>query len=195
MRALLATAESSCRKLRALRSAVSRARPLPSISHSNWLAAMRSPSAPCQVTVADGSQRRTHSSNQAVPHSTPASREITVALTWRSPGTRLAVRSPAPTSSSQGGIHVAGNFGGERVIEGDGHLKVLVTVEGANFTAGRRRQSIRCRAGARPRSLRRRSGRSARSHWQPGGRPLRHADARRPAGPARLASSGRAARR
>src|SRR6185369_853637 len=65
----------------------------------NWLGAIRSPSAACQLTVACGSSRLTHSSNQAVPHRTPASREMTVARTWRSPGTRLAVRSPAPMSS------------------------------------------------------------------------------------------------
>ncbi len=103
-RALVATPESSCRKLRPLRSAESRARALPSISQSSWSLVTRSPSAACQESLTCGSMRRNTLSNQAVPQSTASSREITVARPIRSSGMRPAVKSPGPISSASAAL-------------------------------------------------------------------------------------------
>ena len=96
---LLATALISCKKFNAVRSAVSKACALPSISSTTWSTSLRCPSWTCQTTLASGSSASTAALAQACPHITTESRANTRARARRSGSTKAAVRSPAPTSS------------------------------------------------------------------------------------------------
>jgi hypothetical protein len=87
-------------KFSALRSAVSKARAGPLISHNNWLGSTSSPSFASQKISTDGSTCRKHSLNHKVPHNTAAWREITVAVPRWPAVISCAVRSPSPTSSA-----------------------------------------------------------------------------------------------
>ena len=100
IRVRVATPESSCRKLRPVRSAVSIARALPSSSQSELPATISSPSLRCQKISTSGSSSSKVRLNHSAPQSTPFSRVITRARAWRSGGTSRAVRSPVPMSSA-----------------------------------------------------------------------------------------------
>src|SRR5438067_5554353 len=98
-RVTVAVAESSCRKLSAVRSPVSTARAGPAISQIASPAAMRSPSLARQARRTCGSRRRKVSSAHGRPQSTASSRAMTAPRTRCAAGTRAAVTSPLPMSS------------------------------------------------------------------------------------------------
>ena len=97
----LATALSSCKKLRAVRSAVSRARAGPSSSSTTWSAAQVAPSCTRHCQVAVGAIWRKVASTQGAPQTTAASRARIWARVWRAGSISAAVRSPGPTSSAR----------------------------------------------------------------------------------------------
>ena len=97
--AAVAVAESSCRKLSAVRSAVSTGRAGPSMRHTSAPGASAAPSVACQVSRIDGSSWWKQASTQGRPHSTAASWLTIRPRTRCSCGTSVAVRSPLPISS------------------------------------------------------------------------------------------------
>src|SRR5690606_11183725 len=99
-RVTVAVPDSNCRKLSAVRSAVSSTRARAMISHSSCPALTVSPSFTCQCTTAAGLSAAKAASNQAVPQITASSRVMTRPRASVSGAIRRAVRSPVPMSSA-----------------------------------------------------------------------------------------------
>jgi hypothetical protein len=102
-RAAVAVAESSCRKLSAVRSPVRTARAGPGDLEDHTVGGIRSPSAACQVSRIDGSSWRKVASTQGRPHRTASSRVMTRPAPSASAGTSSAVTSPADVLAERGG--------------------------------------------------------------------------------------------
>ena len=98
-RVTVAVADSSCRKLSAVRSPVRIARAGPAISNTTAPAVTGSPSAARQVMRTCGSRRVKVASAQGRPHRMASSRVTSRPRTCCAAGTSAAVTSPLPMSS------------------------------------------------------------------------------------------------
>ena len=98
----LATPESLCRKLSAVRSAPSSPRALPSTFSSSWPTRTASPSSALHTRLAPGSHWRKASCAQARPASTPSCLAINCAPARADSGTTASevASAPAPSSAS-----------------------------------------------------------------------------------------------